>query len=126
MPGPNFVLDLPYKAAAAISQFQGVKLSADDTVTPVSALTDACIGVAQETISAGDVTSGRVCDIRVMGVTRAKSGGTCTRGTAAACNASGLFQNAATTNRVAGIFLTSGVSGDQVNLLLVPPVMLVP
>lgn len=126
MPGPNFVLDLPYKAAAAITQFSAVKLSADDTVTPVTAATDFTIGFCQETVATADVTSGRVCDIRVMGVTRAIAGGTVTRGTNATVNASAQVVAAATGNRVCGIFLTSGVANDQVNLLIVPPIMLAP
>lgn len=126
MPGPNMVLDLPYKAAAAIVKFTGVKLTADDTVTTVAASTDVGIGVCQETVIAADVTLGRVCDIRVMGVTRVIAGGTVTRGTRAMFNATGQAITAATAaNVVVGIFLTSGVVNDQVNMLLVPPAVLV-
>lgn len=126
MPGPNFVLDLPYKLASALGPFLGVKLSADDTVTPCTAATDFCIGFTQENIVTADVTNGRVADIRVMGVTRAIAGGTVTRGTNATMNASSQVVAAATGNRVCGIFLTSGVVNDQVNLLIVPPIMLAP
>lgn len=128
MPGPNFVLDLPYKAAAAIPVFTLVKLSADDTVTPTVAATDAAIGVCQEIISAGDVTNGRVCDIRVMGVTRVIAGGTVTRGTAASPEGAATSRAiaAVSTARICGLFLTSGVVNDQVNMLVVPPTMLAP
>lgn len=126
MAGPNFVLDLPYKAAAALVQFTAVKLSADDTVTPGTAATDFVVGWAQETVSTADVTSGRVCDIRVMGVTRVKTGGAVTRGTNATINGSAQAVAAATGNRVVGVFLKSGNSGDLVELLIVPPIMLAP
>ncbi len=126
MSGPNFVLDKGYKVASAtaVTQFQVVKLSADDTVTPVSATTDQPIGVAQEACAAADATLGKVINIRMFGISRCVAGGSITRGDIVKPNASGAVivapAVAGTNDKCLGIALVSGVSGDHIDVAIVP------
>jgi hypothetical protein len=124
MPGPNFVLDVGYKCAAAIPRFTLVKLSADDTVTPCTAATDAAIGVCQEEITTADATNGRVAEIRILGISRVIAGASVTRGTPVSSDGAGKAIAAVSTSRICGEFLTSGSTSDQVNMLVVAPTAL--
>jgi len=65
----NYMQDKGYDAAAAITKFRAVKFSAEETVTPVTAAADIVAGVAQESVSAGDITHGKGCVIAVEGDT---------------------------------------------------------
>jgi hypothetical protein len=75
MSGANFILDKGFKIAAAATKYQLVKFgSADDTMTPVTAATDQAMGVLLEDCPTADVTNGRVCDVRLMGIEVPRSG----------------------------------------------------
>ena len=66
--GRNYVVDLPFVIAAAVTKHTAVKLSgADQTVTPASGAGDACIGIAMETANAQDATDGRIIAVAVAG-----------------------------------------------------------
>lgn len=60
----NFVLDKGYDAAAAITIYRAVKLSADETVTPITAITDVPIGVAQFGVTSGEILKGKGASVR--------------------------------------------------------------
>jgi hypothetical protein len=80
----NFLLDKGYRLAAGqtVTKFRAVKLSAVETVTPVTAITDRPIGFAQFSISAAELLKGKGCSVRVKGVTEAEANGAITIGTA--------------------------------------------
>jgi|SRR5215471_9246654 len=71
----NFVLDSGFDAAAAITKFRAVKLSAAGTVTPVTAITDVIVGFEQFGVSANDITRGKGASVRAMGITEAEANG---------------------------------------------------
>lgn len=67
------VLDISALVTADLSAYQYcfVKMSANNTVTPVTGVTDVILGVLQNKPTA----SGQVARVRVYGVTRVKAGG---------------------------------------------------
>ena len=119
----NYVLDKGFKAAATTTQFQVVKFgSADNECTPVTATGDSVLGIAQEACAAADAGK-RVIDVRLLGISECIYGGTVTRGDRLKHTATGTLIAVTTDDdRVAGIALTSGVSGDRGQVLLTPAV----
>jgi hypothetical protein len=71
----NFILDSGFDAAAALTKFRLVKLSAAETVTPVTAITDIPIGVSQFGCSAAEILKGKGGSIRLMGVSEVEAAG---------------------------------------------------
>lgn len=65
----NYIQDKGYDAAAAITKFRAVKFSAEETVTPVTGTGDMLAGIAQETVSAADITHGKGAVVAVEGDT---------------------------------------------------------
>lgn len=65
----NYLQDKGYDAAAAITKFRAVKFSAEETVTPVTAITDLVAGVAQEGVTAAEILKGKGAPIAVEGDT---------------------------------------------------------
>jgi hypothetical protein len=123
----NFVLDKGYDAAAAITKFRAVKFSAEETVTPVTAITDVVAGVEQFGVSTTEITKGKGASIRVEGATEMEASGVCTVGSLAAIAADGRCQNATTGARVIGYF-RSGASGagNRASVMLDLPGFLAP
>jgi hypothetical protein len=125
--GPNFVLDKGFIADTAVTQFYGVKQSADDHVTIATVLGEAVLGFAQESnITAGDAANGRVIDVRIMGITRAVCSAAITRGARVRIAADGrvapLAAATANQNQV-GIALTGTANANEhLDLLLTPGV----
>jgi hypothetical protein len=80
------------------------------------------MGVLLEDCPAADVTNGRVCDVRLMGIAMVVAGGTITRGTKVRPTSTGAVQalaGTAGTNEVAvGIAMESAVSGDLFHVFL--------
>jgi hypothetical protein len=124
MAGMHAVLDMSWLAGGAITQWTLVELTASETVTQVNAVTDQPMGVCQESITAGDATNGRICLVRVLGVTLVKSGGSITRGALLRPTATGTVQAlagvAGTSEVVVGIALDDASSGDLFEMLLTP------
>ncbi len=73
----NFVLDKGYRVAAGqvVTKYTFVKLSAAETVTPVTAITDRPIGVAQFGVTAAELLKGKGTDVRLLGLTEAVASG---------------------------------------------------
>lgn len=118
----NFVLDLPYKAESALTKYRAVKQgAADDGVVPVTAATDDVIGVAQVSVSAGELALKKDAAVRVLGVSEMEAAAAITRGDIVTINATGLVKAGATGERVIGIALASA-SGANVRI----PVLLTP
>jgi hypothetical protein len=109
-----------FRAGAAIAAKRIVKFdSADTTVIQGAAATDSLIGVADLAASSGgDV------DVIMSGVAIVELGGTVTRGGLLTADANGKAVAAVpatgVNNRVIGIAMVSGVSGDLGSVLIAP------
>lgn len=112
----NQLLPKTYVAGGAIGANCYVKFGADDnTVVAAAAATDAIIG-ANDNIPR--VLGDRV-DVLHVGIADVKLGtGGITRGAEVTSDATGQGVAAASTNRIGGIALTSGVANDIVPVLL--------
>lgn len=120
----NFVLDKGFRAAAAITKFRCVKLSAAETVTPVTAVGDVPIGVAQFSVTAGEILRGKGCPTRLMGLTELEVDGAISVGQVIGMASDGRGASAAPTTavtRIVGIALTASANaGDRITVLLTP------
>lgn len=72
----NFVLDKGYDVSAAVTKYRAVKMTADQTVGPVSAVGDVVIGIAQDSVTAGEITKGKGCPVAVNGISAFECGAT--------------------------------------------------
>jgi uncharacterized protein DUF2190 len=121
-PWGNFVLDKGFNAAAAITKYRAVKLVAtngSEAVTPVTASADITVGVAQFGVTAPEIAKGKGASIRMAGVTPMELSGTVTRGQEVMAHTDGTARVAATVgNRVIGLALDGGASGDRIPVLL--------
>ena len=116
-----------FKAGAEIAKYRIVKFdSDDDTVIQGAAATDALIGVAIQQGEAGDpaAASGERLDVALSGVTEVEYGGSVTRGDLLTSDANGKAVAAApatgANNRVIGVAMVSGVSGDIGSVRIAP------
>lgn len=110
----NFVLDKGFVAAAAVTKYRAVKLSALETVTPVTAATDQPIGVAQYGATAGEITNGKRIGVRLMGISEMEcSAAMATVGVEVGMAADGRAKAAATGERVIGISLTATANAAE-------------
>ncbi len=71
--GGNFVLDKGYDAAAAITKFRFVKFSANQTVTPVTAISDVPAGVAQFGVTSAEIIQGKGASVRLIGISEVEA-----------------------------------------------------
>jgi hypothetical protein len=115
----NPILTKAFTAGGAIPAFSIVKFGADDrTVVVGAAVSDFLIGVSTSLPAA----SGERVDVYLAGSAEVVLAGTVTRGDYVTSNAAGAGVAAApaagTNNRVIGIALASGVSGDVIPVLL--------
>ncbi len=102
-----------FKAEAAINKFRIVKMgAADSQVLQGAAATDALVGVSTDI---GAAINER-CDVILGGEAEIEFGGNVTRGALLTSDASGRAVTAAPSagnnNRIIGVALVSGVSGD--------------
>jgi len=119
--GGNSILELGFDAAAAITQYTAVKLSANQTVTPVTAEGDLWIGIAQFGVTAGEILEGKGATVWLMGTSLIKVGtGGITLGTQVVMDASGQAVASNSGGRPLGIALNTGVAGDLIPVLLTP------
>ncbi len=125
--GRNYVLDLPFQIAVAVTKYQAVKLTANDQeCTPVTALGEAILGIAMETASAQDATDGRHISVAVMGTAVWEADAAVAIGDVLRTSADGqAAQLAAATadQNVVGIALTAAANaGEWITVLLTPGV----
>ena len=98
----NYMQDKGYDAAAAITKFRAVKFSAEETVTPVTAAGDNVAGVAQESVSAGDILHGKGAVIAVEGDTEWECSEALAIGVRVAIGADGRANAAGAAERIHG------------------------
>jgi len=101
----NYIQDKGYDASAAITKFRGVKFTAgtEEAVTPVTAATDQIAGVAQVSVSAGEITRGKGVSVRRMGATEWECSAAIAIGVPVAMAADGRCKTAAAGERVVGV-----------------------
>lgn len=108
-----------YTAGAAIPAKTLVKFSADRTVVPAAAATDAIIGVSTEVAAA----SGDPVDIIREGLAEVIANGAITRGAYVTSDAGGLAVAAApgtgTTAQTIGICEVTAAAGDMIDIMVV-------
>lgn len=125
--GGNSILELGFDAAAALTQYTAVKLSANQTVTPVTAEGDAWIGISQFAVTSGEILEGKGATVWLMGTSLIKVGtGGITLGNIVVMDASGQAVASNTGARPLGIALNTGVAGDLIPVLLTPGLPLIP
>jgi hypothetical protein len=124
----NFVLDKGFDAAAAITKFRAVKLSADETVTPVTAITDRSIGVEQFGVSAAEILKGKGASVRLMGITEMEVSANVAVGDLVSAGTDGRAKTAATGERVIGECVkgTTAGAGARISVQLNLPGFLAP
>lgn len=103
-----------FKAGAAITKHRIVKHdTADDTLIQGAAATDKLLGVAD---ALGAAAAADRVDVILAGTARVEFGGTVARGDLLTSDANGkavaAAPSAGSNNRVIGVALVSGVSGD--------------
>jgi len=117
----NPTLTKSFLAGAAVTKYRIVKFGADDdSVVQAAAATDILIGVADPL--GGE--SGRRVDVIMQGAADVEYGGTVTRGALLTADANGRAVEAApaagSNNRIIGVAMASGVTGDIGSVLLSP------
>jgi membrane protein implicated in regulation of membrane protease activity len=118
-------LDLPLQPLTAVSRFHAVLLgtATKQTCQVTSGANQQAVGIIQETISAADITSGRVADVRVEGVSTCVANSAIAIGDRVRVSATeGLLETVAAAtakqNQV-GLALTAAASsGDWFEVLL--------
>jgi hypothetical protein len=124
MPGPNFVLDKGFYLDAAANKFEVVILTTTlEHVDDAASANELAIGILQETVTADDVTSGRVVDVRIMGISRAIANGAIAIGSRVRSAGDGKVAPlaAAAKQNVIGIAMTQATAdGDHIDILLTP------
>ncbi|MEQ1675074.1 MAG: capsid cement protein [Chitinophagaceae bacterium] len=121
MSGPGYIFNRPFTPGGAITQFRLVKFSATDTVVQCTAAADNPIGIAQETISAQDVTDGRQVSVALFGAARAIAGAAITAGAVLMNDTSGRVITATSTNFAVGRAIQAASNaGDHLDIILNP------
>lgn len=125
--GGNSILELGFDAAAALTQYTAVKLSANQTVTPVTAEGDLWIGITQFGVTSAEILQGKGATVWLLGTSLIKVGtGGVTLGNVVVMDASGQAVASNTGARPLGIALNTGSAGDYVPVLLQPGLALIP
>lgn len=115
------VLNAPYKATSAITKHRFVKLSGDESVAAVAAITDKALGVAQADVSAAEFAAGKAQPIAIMGIAYVEAAAAITAMDFVAPSANGRAQTCVATQFAAGVALrAAGAAGDLIPVLLTP------
>jgi hypothetical protein len=115
------VLDLSYEASAALTKMRFVKLSGNQTVAPVAAVTDQALGVIDTDVSAAEATAGKGVAVQVLGVAWVEAAAAITQGAFVAPSANGRAQTAVSTQFGMGVALKAAANaGDLIPVLILP------
>jgi len=114
----NFILDKGYAASAALTKYRAVKMTAEETVSPVTTKTDVVTGVPQFDVAAAEITKGKLASVRVEGATEMEASGTCTVGGLCGLTANGTVHDAVTGDRVIGTFRQGAATGNRASVML--------
>ena len=120
----NYVLDKGYNAGAAVTKFYAVKLTAAETVGPVSAIGDVVHGFAQFDVATAEIARGKGASVRIEGITEAVASAAIAVGAACQLEADGRISTvlAASGKRIVGrcVGHPASVAGDRISLLINP------
>lgn len=115
------ILELPYKCGGAVAKLRFVKISGDQEVVAVAAVTDQAIGVAKADVSASEATAGKAIAVQVLGVAWVEAAAAINRMAFVAPSANGRAQTAVATQFVMGLALKAAANaGDWIPVLLLP------
>ena len=115
--GNSIGRDKGYDAEAAISKYFAVKQGTTaEGVTPCTAATDRCIGVALFAVSASEITRGKGATVREAGIVEWQCSAPIAKGAAVTTSANGRCVTAAGggTNRVYGYARQASANADEV------------
>lgn len=115
--GRNEGLDYPFKAARDMSnaQFQGVSVSADDTVDIPAALAN-IVGVLQNKPAAAN----RGATVRIAGQSKVRAGGTIAAGESLTIAVSGWFVKCTSGGAPDGLCIKGAASGYYGEAIILP------
>jgi len=120
----NYILDKGYLPAAALTKFYAVKLTAAETVGPVSAIGDVVHGFSQFDIAAAEILRGKQASVRLEGITEAVASAAIAVGAQCQLEADGRVSTvlAASGKRIVGrcVGHPASVAGDRISLLINP------
>jgi hypothetical protein len=135
--GANFVLDKGYRVDASqatnIARFSVVKLFNSTNIVSSGVASEAVLGVSQESAvvtgdpqGRNDALSGRIIDVRLMGITRVIATGVIALGAPVVSNGDGTVKTGtaagAAQNKIGIALMASAATGDQIDVLLTPGV----
>ena len=119
----NFVLDKGYDAAAALTKFRFCKMTNAGKATPVTAITDYPLGVAQFEVLSTELTRGKGASVRLIGISEVEASGAINPGTVCTLELDGRVCAlvGASGKRIVGICLDKGAvnAGDRVAMELI-------
>lgn len=120
----NFVLDKGFLATASLTKYRCVKFGpASEQVSPVTAITNDIVGVAQFSISAAELADGKDASVRVMGVSEVEAAGAIAFGSWCTLEANGTVSQlvAASGKRIVGKCVGNPAvnAGDRIAMLIV-------
>lgn len=114
----NLGLIKNFIAGGVINPFRILKLSADDAVVQAAAASDALIGIAVVPYPGSTVALNERIDVCLSGACEVEYGGGVTRGALLTADANGKAVTASAADRVIGVAMVSGVSGDIGSVML--------
>ena len=78
----NFVLDKGFDVSAQVTKYRMVKMATTpaETVSPVAAVGDTPIGIAQETVLTAEIAKGKGCPVAVIGLSAFEADTACNPG----------------------------------------------
>lgn len=129
MADEQFVLSRGFDAAAAITKYRAVKLTAaETTVTPVTAANDVAVGVSAFDCTAADILKGKGVDVAMVGIVTMESSAAVAVGNLVGFGTDGRAKQAASTERVIGMCVGNPASGsgERISVLLGLPGFLAP
>jgi hypothetical protein len=119
--GAVTVMNLPYECSAAVTKNRFVKLSGNQTVAPVAAVTDTALGVVLVDVSAAEFAVGKQAAVAVLGVAWVEAAAAISQGAFVAPSANGRAQTAVATQFGMGIALkAAAAAGDLIPVLILP------
>ena len=116
-------ISIPANGSLASDQFKFVKVNSSGKALLVAASTDVTVGVLQDNPNAADLPAA----VAISGRVKVVAGGTVASGGRGMAGATGLAVAATGSgNRVVGVALVGGVSGDLIEVLLYQSGYLIP
>lgn len=121
MAGADTVLNLPYKAAGAITKQRFVTLTASETVKQADAAGQRALGVFQVDVSADEATKGKGGAVGTLGIYWVEASAAIALGAQVATTNNGRAVTAATTNVPLGIAMKAATGAGQLIPVLMTP-----